>query len=190
MFWPGESTESRCLASADLRSPGPEWWPTQSCWWNTVLGSSISAPPPIPIHMLCTRPGWQHAGRDAPVYCELQKARSFAGKWINFPHREWGHERNARGIERTRHLEHAKLRLGDSERMEGGRGKVRVCGEVENTEMSCYPGWWQSHLCCSSVLGPWQTLFKHKVKSESGYAGHVKRDKVDISEVFKLLLGN
>lgn len=45
-----------------------------------------------------------------------------------------------------------KLKLEDSEGTE--RGMVSMRGEARNTEISCHPGWWQSHLCCSSVLDP------------------------------------
>jgi hypothetical protein len=63
---------------------------------DTYLKSSISTPTPI-SHSHAVHNGGLAAcqQRDARTYCELPKARSFAGKQVNFSHREWGWGMNA-----------------------------------------------------------------------------------------------
>lgn len=150
MLWPAEreSTERRCLA---VQTPDHEAQSNgQQCMLMEHRVLNIHLFPP-PMHMLCTRPGWQHAGTE--LHCVLRPAESTEPcRKVGEFHTQGKRLLNACGAEHTRCLEHAKLKLGDSEGME--RGMVSMRGEVQNTEISCHPGWWQSHLCCSSVLGP------------------------------------
>lgn len=87
--------EKECLASADSYSLGLEMWP-EGMLMDTYLKSSISIPTPIShphaVHKAGLTACWQ---RDAQTYCELPKARSFAGKLVNSAHREWGWGVNA-----------------------------------------------------------------------------------------------
>lgn len=132
MLWPAEreSTERRCLAvqtpNHEAQSNGQQMHAD-----GTQTGSSKSTSSPLPC--TCCAQG-QAGSMRAELHCVLRPAESTEPcRTVGEFHTQGKRLLNACGPEHTRCLEHAKLKLGDSEGTE--RGMVSMRGEVRNTEI-------------------------------------------------------